>query len=405
MTRVNSILIISIILMIGYAVRASSTTDLQTETEDNMKSAKEPANNLIHVDVTRTYSNRKELILQDFMDVEYVVLETKEGFNNDGYIRAVGDEFILTTNTLNDGDIFVYDRTGKALRKINRQGQGSEEYSRIPRLITLDEENNEMFINDLQKKLIIVYDLYGNFKRSFRFPEETMLYFVTYNYDKDNLIGYDWMKEKIGFLLISKQDGSITKEIKIPFKEKILPIKTMINSNGTYQWATIDYYRSIIPYQNNLLLLEISSDTVYTFLPDYSLRPFVVRTPSVTSMDPEILLIFSMLSDRYYFFETIRNEYNFSTRMGYRRGYFIYDTQEESFSGYNLYNGDYSIKREIDMEMSSLVDREIEKWRPLTADLLLEDYANGHLTGKLREIASNLKRGDNPVIMLIKHKK
>ena len=79
------------------------------------------------------------------MDVEYIPLETNDDFVNQGFVQAIGKEFILVKNYRDDGDIFVYDRTGKAIRKINRKGQGGEEYISC-RSVTLDEENNEMFI-------------------------------------------------------------------------------------------------------------------------------------------------------------------------------------------------------------------------------------------------------------------
>ena len=98
---------------------------------------------LITVDITKTPSSKKELILQDFMDVEYVALETKDDFLNRGVVHDIGKKTILVTNQ-DDGDIFVYDRTGKALRKINRKGQGGEENINISEAKP-DKENNEMF--------------------------------------------------------------------------------------------------------------------------------------------------------------------------------------------------------------------------------------------------------------------
>lgn len=41
----------------------------------------------------------------------------------------------------------MYDRSGKAIRKINRKGQGGEEYMFCSG-ITLDEENNEILVDD-----------------------------------------------------------------------------------------------------------------------------------------------------------------------------------------------------------------------------------------------------------------
>ena len=131
------------------------------------KRQNQTADDLITVDVTKNSFPKKELVLQDFMDVEYIPLETNDDFVNQGFVQAVGEKFIIVANYRKDGDIFVYDRTGRAIRKINRQGQGGEEYISFTS-ITLDEENNEMFLNDHWARKIKVYDLEGNFKRSFK---------------------------------------------------------------------------------------------------------------------------------------------------------------------------------------------------------------------------------------------
>ena len=86
----------------------------------------------ITVDVTKSsYSPKKELVLQDFMDVEYIPLETNDEFINQGFVQDVGEKYILVKNRKNAGDVFVYDRKGKALHKFNRKGQGAEEYVNI----------------------------------------------------------------------------------------------------------------------------------------------------------------------------------------------------------------------------------------------------------------------------------
>lgn len=56
---------------------------------------KSDTNHLITVDVTKSYPE-KELILQDFMDVEYIPLETNDEFVTDGVVMALGDKFIVT---------------------------------------------------------------------------------------------------------------------------------------------------------------------------------------------------------------------------------------------------------------------------------------------------------------------
>ena len=360
----------------------------------------------ITVDVTKSsYSPKKELVLQDFMDVEYIPLETNDEFINHGYVRAVGEKYIIVTNYRNDGDIFVYNRKGKAIRKINRKGQGGEEYTYITN-ITLDEDNNEIFVNDHFVKKIYVYDLDGNFKRSFKQKSDggSRSYDDIFNYDKENLICYDELNNEIPFLLVSKQDGNITKEIKVPFKEKKLFFQILRQKEGT-RAAGPGLYSRIIPYNNNWILIEPSSDTIYTLMPDCSLRPFIVKTPPVHTMNPEFYLILRLISDRYYFMESVKNVYDFRKREGFPRTYFMYDTQEKDFFSYIIYNGDYSDKKELYMIMFIPINAKGELWATIDAFDLCRDYKKGKLKGKLKDIAAKLGEDDNRVIMLVKPKK
>ena len=360
----------------------------------------------ITVDVTKSsYSPKKELVLQDFMDVEYIPLETNDEFINHGYVQAIGKKYIIVRNYNNDGDIFVYNRKGKAIRKINRKGQGAEEYTYCSG-VTLDEDNNEMFIDDHFIKKVFVYDLEGNFKRSFKQKNDggSRSYDDIFNFDKENLICYDELNNEIPFLLVSKQDGNITKEIKVPFKEKKLFFQILRQKEGT-RAAGPGLYSRIIPYNNNWILIEPSSDTIYTLMPDCSLRPFIAKTPPVHTMNPEFYLILRLISDRYYFMESVKNVYDFRKREGFPRTYFMYDTQEKDFFSYIIYNGDYSYKKELYMIMFIPINAKGELWATIDAFELCRDYEKGKLKGKLKDIAAKLSEDDNGVIMLVKPKK
>lgn len=170
MKRLNFIWVIILIIVAG-----CSQSGIQSE-------------DIITVDVTANYPY-KELILQDFMDVEYIPLETKDDFICQGRVVAVGKDVLIVRNHTNDGDIFIFSRNGKALRKINKKGQGGEEYTYYSTFV-LDENKNELFVNDAFSKKILVYDLEGNFKR--KLPhKDNFLFFEMYNFDRDNLICHD----------------------------------------------------------------------------------------------------------------------------------------------------------------------------------------------------------------------
>ena len=378
MKRVNAILVTILIV----AIMGCGGGVKHTETQSN---------DVITIDVTETYP-MKELVLQDIMDVEYIALETTDEFIHQGNVMAVGKNLILVINNTDYGDIFVYDRSGKALRKIDRRGQGSEEYTRISEII-LDEENNEIFVSSSKK--IIVYDLYGNFKRSFYFKEST--YVNLLNYDKDNLIhDYNVYFADEGrtaevFYIISKQDGSLVKELKIPFK-KDKPLIVYKNDN------TMSIFRlfSIIPSIDNFFIMSFSSDTVFTCFPDNNMTPFIVRTPSIQSMDPEVYLIPSIITDQYYFMMCVKKDVGFPNRL------IMYDTQEKTIYQINVLNDDYTDRKEI--LYTKKRNKEIALCHKMEAFELIEANKQGKLKGKLKEIADGLGEDDNPVIMLVKYK-
>ena len=65
------------------------------------------------VDVSKDYP-KKELILQDLFDVEYIPLETTDEFVTLGWLQAIGKDVMIVRNMFAaDGNIFM---TGKEKR-------------------------------------------------------------------------------------------------------------------------------------------------------------------------------------------------------------------------------------------------------------------------------------------------
>lgn len=357
-----------------------------------------PAVDFITVDVTVKYPE-KELILQDVMDVEYIALETSDEFITKGVVQAVGKDWLLVTNQ-QDGDIFVFDRkTGKGVRKINRSGQGGEEYSQLNEIV-LDEDARELFVKDYAAQKILVYDLEGNFKRTFRFAD-TGYYDYLYNYDREHLITYKTYlpmdTEEAGHVLISKQDGSIVREIPIPFQA----IKTP-------KWISDDlqitpFFFLTAPYPGNWLLANASSDTIYTYSQDNILHPLLVRTPSIHTMETEIFLFPGAVTGRYYFMNTLKKEVDLTTFKGFPGTDLVYDKQEKALFSYTLLNDDFANRKQVSFRAKP-ISQEIAIYQSLEAFDLVEAYENNQLKGKLKEIAAGLDEESNPVIMLVKYR-
>lgn len=355
----------------------------------------------ITVDVTKSYPE-KELTLQDFMDVEYVPLETTDQFLTKGMVMDVGKDILVVSNA-REGDIMLFDRrTGQGVKKINHRGQGAEEYLLLVNLI-LDEKNGEMFANDGPSSKIQVYDLNGNFKRSIRYRKGAFVSNI-YNYDKEHLLCQDTYapdntSSMNSFFLLSKQDGTM-KDIEIPFEKKISTV--IVQRVGDQVYGNGPRNSFIVPFRQNWILTEPSADTVYMHQPDKSLRPFLIRTPSVHTMAPEVFLFPGVLTDRYYFMQTVKKEYDFATEKGLPTTDLVYDTEEQGIYQYTVYNQDFS-ERTVDMA-SRCMDGKVAFYVRLEAHELVEAYEKGLLKSKLKEIASKINEESNPVIMLVKHK-
>ena len=357
---------------------------------------------LVTINVESDYPE-KELILQDFVDVEYVPLETNDEFINKGWVKAVGKNLLAIVNGGTDGDIFLYNRTtGKGIRKINRKGQGGEEYTQITQIV-LDEEQNEMFIVDYPRQKFMVYNLEGKFLRSFNFDENSYYSFV-YPYDKAHLIVYKdcahhGQPEKSCHAIISKQDGKTIRELSLPYEElEDIRYTGMHEKYGEITAVPAHYLT--VPARKDWYLASISSDTIYRHLPNGDKHPYMVRTPSINSMDPEVFLFPKMMTERYDFLVSIKKkmEDNFS----FPSVNLIYDKQDKSIYTYVIRNADFEGSNVALWESS--LSPEIASYRTLHAHELVEAYEQGKLKGRLKEIASTLGEEDNGVVMLLKQK-
>ena len=354
------------------------------------------------------------MILQDFMDVEYIALETNNEFATAANTPTLTKDYILFTNrTRSNDEIFFFDLTGKGVRKIKRFGQGGEEYINIHNII-LDEENSELYVNSTFVGKGIIYDLFGTYKRSF---SRKVVYDYMGNFDSHNFICHDGdfqfengtviETKRNCFFLISKQDGTRSKEISIPYDEKIPMILMGTGSNGRLTDRAIRN-RELIPYRNDWILIEPSADTIYSYSPEDNLKPFIVRTPSVQSMNPEIFLFPGVINDRYCFMQTVKKTYDFKSDEGFPKTDLVYDKQEKSIFECIVYNDDFTERKSMslvyEIPMFTFVNNEVAFIKKLEAFELVEAYKKGELKGRLKEVAAGLNEESNPVIMLAKWK-
>lgn len=365
---------------------------------------KSDKDNFVTVDVTADYPE-KDLILQDFMDVEYVPLETSNEFVASGKVAYIGDKLIVLTN-LREGDILFFDRsTGKGVRKINHRGQGPEEYI-MPFNVVLYEDRNEMFVNDGPSSKIQVYDLEGNYKRTISYKKGALVS-ILIDFDDEKFLSqnvYAPQNERSGetFMFLSKKDGSMM-DIKVPYQKRLSVALIKEHSDGSIQGALPENADFIDPYQDGWVLTEPSADTIYFYKPNKSMKPFIVRTPSVQTQKPEIFLFPGILTNKYYFMQCVKKEYDFEKNEGMPSTPLVYDKTERRIYEYTVYNGDFEGRKENLSKQN--MNSQIPLYVALDASDLIEANQNGKLKGKLAEIANGLSPEDNPVVMIVKQRR
>ena len=98
-----------------------------------------------------------------------------------------------------------------------------------------------------------------------------------FDYDENNLICYDMSdyynkgknRTKPYHLLISKQDGSVVREILLPFETIHTPI---VNKGGNF---VANYSYQVRPTHGKWILMDPSTDTVYNYVKG-TVEPFLV---------------------------------------------------------------------------------------------------------------------------------
>lgn len=369
---------------------------------------------LIRVDVSKSYP-KKELILQDLFDIEYVPLETTDEMLTEGHIQYIGDNYMIFKNLGRmAGEIFIFDRQGKAVRKINRLGQSGEEYLNILG-IDYDEQADELFVNSHYSDKVFVYDSEGNYKRSFDYLDG-ILYNPIKILDTERLIAYDDYSEydkvpvkRDCYLILSREDGRLLEKIHIPYEEKkdMDIVQKNLNGKQTRSWRIRNTL--MLPLQDDWLLNEPSADTIYTYSFAQGLKPLIVRTPPVNEMDPEVFLFPTIFTDRYVFMQAVERSFNFGVDKDVPRTNLIYDKTEQTAYEGEVINRDFEgtpvnlwFAHRVIMEFN---DDEIAFATRLEAPDLVEALNDGKLRGPLKEIASDLDEEDNPVILIAKYKR
>ncbi len=387
---------------------SNNKSNEQTKTKEDLivesiveNNAKTPT-----IDTNKKYPF-KEIILNDLADITYIPIETNDHVLINNGINALShfsDKYIIIVN-YKSYDCYIFDRNGKIINFFNHKGQGPNEYLNIIG-ITADEVKKEIYIVDHpQKHRILVYSFDGDFIRTLSLPSNTTIGTI-HNFDKETLLCEDNNHKngnKKPYFLLSKQNGRIINELNITFnKERISP--RFYQKTGEKGVMAVSYgYTPIIRFNEDFIIGDISQDTIYQYSKNKTLTPILVKTPSIYSQDPQMMVIPEFKTPKLFFLERTERKFNFETKEGFEREKIVYDYQSGLFYKYALKNKDYP-NQIFYLNSGGYAYRTGKNilCQFISAEELIEANDEGELHGTLKDITKTLRIDDNPVLMIMK---
>lgn len=387
-----------LILLISFLLLGSEAVSSQSK-----------AGNLPVFDFSKNYPQKK-MRLQDMADIEYVALETTDDIllGGSSTLSAVTDKYILV-HEVQRGDIFLFDRkTGKLFSYFNHQGQSGQEYFWIMNGTVLDEKKEEIYVCS---QVIQVYSLQGKYKRSLKINglENEMKVF---NFDDKSLLIYDDVIIEPGrenktktdpYRLVSKTDGSLISVVGLHFAKRYSnAIAQQLENN---MWRPFKfYYPQNMYYGSDIMIADISSDTLYQLSPGKGLIPILTRTPSTHGAEPRSIWFPLVTTDKFMQFGTFLLDFNTT---GGKIPTYLYDFQTGTISEVSILDAELEVRLGRIREWSLGGNPSIAKNMAaelIQASSIIEAYNGKRLAGNGKKIAKTLMEDDNPVVRILRFK-
>jgi len=367
---------------------------------------KQTKEGLPFIDVSKSYPE-KEIILTDIADVTYLCLNSEDDdFLYKGRLHCLTENTIVICDDVS-GSILLFAKDGMPKSRFNHKGQGPGEYIKAMQVI-YDEKSDEVFVLSAGfENCFLVYSSSGKYKRKIILAEGTMVQ-TFHLFDDSSLFVYDGSIERrkfvplendsqtefynSHFIRISKKDGKVLNFVELPNNHIILKDA----STGTPFAA-----RRLIKCKDGVLLCNPETDTVFLFNKNKSLIPVIYKIPSLSTLDPMVILNNCAEAGHYQFMDivTVRtgNEW-FPTK------YMMRDKKTGEIFSQKIILPDYSGK-DFFIRTRTYTDFECGPYFELDLIELKQAYRENKLGGKLKELVATLNEdADNNVFMLVNFK-
>ena len=370
------------------------------------------------LDLLKSYP-KKDIILQDIADVEYIPMETTNDvlFSSKNLYKTFieGDTIVIARSE----GVDFFNRKGKFLHSFDRHGGGAEEYKKLAR-IGVDFKSKEVYVYDYQlNSRIYVYTFNGDFKRLLKLSDKSIWLEYLLDYDTNYLFSEDTknvdyegrkINNKTPYISISKKTGKVT-----PF-----PININKRLRNSYSLGAAIWWTPTEPITKNaseILISDFSLDTIYSLQKEI-LTPITVRKAQTSDAGFPLITSVDFKTNRYWCWNITEKKMNariFNSSIPNRKfekmksRQILLDRKENAFYDINIINTDYLYPADLKKQSFRVATYGASlpancAMEILSAEDLVELYNENRLQGKLKDVASKLKEDDNPIVMLVKFK-
>ena len=370
--------------------------------ESQIISSQSKKSSLPVIDFSKSYL-KKEICLQDIAESEYIPLETTDDvlLGSRLALSYISDKYILIHEPIR-GNIFIFNRDGTIYSHFNHKGQSGQEYVWIGDAgVIFDEENEEIFVCN---QSIQVYSLEGKYKRTLKINTVDN-YSKVFNIDDEALLVYDDVivdpgledkTKKYPYRLVSKKDGSLISILNICFPKRYSTRFAKIDKNS---WGIVfQFYTESMYYGRNIMIADVSSDTLYQMTPNRKLIPILTRKPSVhLSGDPRNVWVTFLTTDKFIIVGTILLDFN----SGGKIPFFMYEFETGEVTRVSFFDTEYGTKWGPGNSPAIAKNRIASLIQPSS---IIDAYKKKRLNGNVDKFIKTLSEDDNPVIRILKFK-